>query len=79
MESSRASTSLNVGAKGHINSASALGTWPEGQALVEGLIEAVEDSERASKHQLDRSPAPVRTAPPVATTLRIASGYRSAT
>jgi predicted alpha/beta hydrolase family esterase len=29
---------LSVGAKGDINSASALGTWPEGQALVEGLI-----------------------------------------
>jgi uncharacterized protein len=29
---------LNVGAKGHINSASTLGAWPEGQALLDGLI-----------------------------------------
>jgi predicted alpha/beta hydrolase family esterase len=29
---------IDVGAKGHINSASGLGAWPEGQALLDRLI-----------------------------------------
>jgi predicted alpha/beta hydrolase family esterase len=31
---------VNAGAKGHLNSASALGMWPEGFALVEELRKA---------------------------------------
>ena len=29
---------VNIGARGHINSASGLGTWPDGQALLHELI-----------------------------------------
>jgi uncharacterized protein len=29
---------VDIGARGHINSASAMGAWPEGQALLEGLL-----------------------------------------
>lgn len=55
---------VNVGAHGHLNSASGLGDWPEGRKLLEELLALpAPEIEAMPAHPPDPSPEPIATTP----------------
>jgi predicted alpha/beta hydrolase family esterase len=82
---------IDIGEQGHINAASGLGQWPEGQKLLDRIVDATIDGSgrtrtpgdahamlrRSSPSRSAADPAdePFATAPPVAFGQRLAAGY----
>jgi predicted alpha/beta hydrolase family esterase len=82
---------VDIGEQGHINAASGLGQWPEGQELLDRIVDAtIDGSGRTrtpgdahamlrrsgpSRSAADPADEPFATAPPVAFGQRLAAGY----